>query len=67
MEHVVYATCFIAGLDVLPDLTPLKYEHINVLGKYSFELSKDVQEGDFRPLREPFDFSKEWLEASLKS
>jgi TnpA family transposase len=58
------------GLDVLDSdiahLSPLRYEHINVLGKYSFELSKDVQDGDFRPLREPFDFSKEWLEASLK-
>ena len=58
------------GLDVLDEdvarLSPLRYEHINVLGKYSFELSKDLLEGDFRPLRQPFDFSREWLEASLK-
>jgi len=34
-------------------LSPLKYAHINVLGRYHFEMSPEVAGGDLRPLRDP--------------
>ena len=34
-------------------LSPLKFAHINVLGRYHFEMSPDVAGGDLRPLRDP--------------
>ena len=34
-------------------LSPLKWQHINVLGRYHFELSPDAAGGDLRPLRDP--------------
>ena len=34
-------------------LSPLKGQHINVLGRYHFELSPDAASVDLRPLRDP--------------
>ncbi len=34
-------------------LSPLKWRHINFLGRYYFELHPDVVDGDLRPLRDP--------------
>jgi len=31
-------------------LSPLQYEHINVLGHYSFTLAEQVKKGQLRPL-----------------
>lgn len=45
------------GDEVKPEdvarLSPLKWQHINVLGRYHFELSPDAAGGDLRPLRDP--------------
>jgi hypothetical protein len=45
------------GDDVLIEdlvrVTPLKTQHIKVLGEYRFDLHPDVIEGDLRPLRDP--------------
>ncbi len=45
------------GLDINPEdiarLSPLGHIHINMLGRYYFELAKALQEGGFRPLRDP--------------
>lgn len=47
------------GLDVNPEdvarLSPLGYIHINMLGRYYFELAEALQKGGFRPLRNPND------------
>jgi len=34
-------------------LSPLVHEHVNVLGRYSFSLSEDLQRGEWRPFRVP--------------
>jgi hypothetical protein len=34
----------------IPRLSPLGYEHINIVGKYSFNLSETVANGKLRPL-----------------
>lgn len=31
-------------------LSPLSYEHINIMGRYSFNISKEVENGSLRPL-----------------
>lgn len=36
-------------------LSPLGYSHLNVLGHFSFTLSKDVSKGHLRPLNQPTD------------
>jgi len=33
-------------------LSPLGFEHINILGRYSFNLSEDLKNGAMRPLRD---------------
>jgi len=47
------------GHDVHPDdvarLSPLRYKHINFLGRYSFNLGESVANGKLRPLRSPRD------------
>jgi hypothetical protein len=35
--------------------SPLVFEHINVLGRYSFSLPEAVSRGELRPLRNAFD------------
>jgi Tn3 transposase DDE domain len=34
-------------------LSPLKWSHIQLLGRYEFSMSPDVAGGDLRPLRDP--------------
>ena len=34
-------------------LSPLGFEHINMLGRYAFVLPDAVARGDLRPLRDP--------------
>ena len=34
-------------------LSPLGFEHINVLGRYSFAIPEAVRRGELRPLRDP--------------
>lgn len=36
-------------------LSPLIHEHINMLGRYSFEVPEEVARGELRPLRNPED------------
>jgi hypothetical protein len=36
-------------------LSPLLYEHINMLGRYSFSMPEAVAKGELRPLRDPED------------
>ncbi len=47
------------GLDINPEdlarLSPLGHIHINMLGRYYFELAEALQKGGFRPLRDPND------------
>ncbi|MBE9140675.1 Tn3 family transposase [Nodosilinea sp. LEGE 07088] len=47
------------GLEIDPEdvarLSPLGYSHINMLGRYYFELAEALKEGGFRPLRNPDD------------
>ena len=33
-------------------LSPLGYDHINVLGRYTFSPSDEIRQGAFHPLRE---------------
>ena len=45
------------GFDVRPEdvarLSPLGFEHINMLGRYAFTLPDAVARGELRPLRNP--------------
>ena len=34
-------------------LSPLGHEHLNFLGRYSFELPESIGRGGYRPLRTP--------------
>jgi TnpA family transposase len=43
-------------------LSPLGYEHLNFLGRYSFELPEPIQRGEYRPLRAPDELSLDGLE-----
>jgi hypothetical protein len=36
-------------------LSPLGWEHINMLGRYSFSVPDEVIRGELRPLRNPAD------------
>ena len=44
------------GMKILPEdverLSPLGYDHINLLGRYTFSLPEDIRQGAFHPLRE---------------
>jgi len=40
-------------------LSPLGYENINFLGRYSFALSESVARGELRPLHEPDDTGRQ--------
>jgi TnpA family transposase len=55
------------GEDVLEEdvarLSPLRWRHVNVLGRYEFELLPGVEAGDLRPLRDPNSVSE--LELAL--
>jgi hypothetical protein len=45
------------GMKILSEdverLSPLGYDHINLLGRYTFSLPEDIRQGAFHPLREP--------------
>ena len=45
------------GEDVKPEdivrLSPLEYQHVNFLGRYSFALAEPIARGELRPLRDP--------------
>ena len=45
------------GATVKPEdaerLSPLLLDHINVLGRYEFNLKKSIRQGTLRPLRDP--------------
>ena len=47
------------GLDIRPEdiarLSPLGFQHINLLGRYSFDLPESLARGELRPLRDPND------------
>jgi len=32
-------------------LSPVGYEHINIVGRYSFYLPKEIERGQLRPLK----------------
>jgi TnpA family transposase len=40
-------------------LSPLIFEHINLLGRYAFSVPEAVQRGELRPLRSPSDLTEE--------
>ncbi len=40
-------------------LSPLGYDHINLLGRYTFSLSDEIRQGAFHPLREPDETEQE--------
>jgi hypothetical protein len=46
-------------------LSPLKWAHINVLGRFEFTMSPDVAGGDLRPLRDPNAFVVDDVAESL--
>jgi TnpA family transposase len=43
----------------LPRLSPLVFDHINLLGSYFFSLPDSVQRGQLRPLRNPVESTDE--------
>ena len=47
----------VEGFDVRDDdvarLSPLGFDHINMLGRYAFILPDPIARGELRPLREP--------------
>ncbi len=51
------------GIEVKPEdaarLSPLSYEHINMLGRYHFTLAEPIARGKLRPLRDPSDPSEQ--------
>ena len=50
-------------------LSPLGYDHINLLGRYTFSLPEDIRQGAFHPLREleEMEQEQEKLEIDPKS
>ena len=51
------------GFPVKPEdvarLSPLVFDHINLLGRYAFAVPEAVQRGELRPLRTPSDLAEE--------
>jgi hypothetical protein len=43
----------------LTNLSPLVFDHINLLGRYSFSLPDSIQRGHLRPLRNPSEATEE--------
>ena len=52
LERVVQALRDAGNADdsLLPHLSPLGWEHINLTGNYSWQQNKQVEQGNFRPL-----------------
>ena len=42
---------YIVNLDDVKRLSPLGYDHINIVGHYSFDLAKEILSGKLRPLQ----------------
>jgi len=40
-------------------LSPLVFEHINLLGRYAFSIPEAITRGEFRPLRNPAEVFEE--------
>jgi hypothetical protein len=40
-------------------LSPLVFEHINLLGRYTFSMPESVRHGELRPLRTPGDSTED--------
>jgi hypothetical protein len=59
------------GMKILPEdverLSPLGYDHINLLGRYTFSLPEEVRQGGFHPLREPDETEQEPEESASTS
>lgn len=47
--------------DDVARLSPLKYGHINMLGRYHFEMAEDIAAGAMRPLRDPDALEADWM------
>lgn len=57
LNHLRSVQIVINPLDVVR-LSPLGYEHINILGRYRFHLQEDLKNGAMRPLRSPQEFGE---------
>jgi hypothetical protein len=40
-------------------LSPLGFDHINVRGRYQFQVAESIRRGDLRPLRTPGNLEEE--------
>lgn len=58
-------------MKILPEdverLSPLGYDHINLLGRYTFSLSEEIRQGAFHPLREPEETDEEQEESEISA
>jgi hypothetical protein len=48
-----------AAADDVARLSPLVFEHINLLGRYAFSVPEEVTRGELRPLRNPVEAIEE--------
>ena len=59
------------GMKILPEdverLSPLGYDHINLLGRYTFSLAEDIRQGAFHPLRELEETEEEQEESVISA
>ena len=59
------------GMKILPEdvkrLSPLGYDHINLLGRYTFSLAEEIRQGAFHPLRELEETDQEESEISAEA
>lgn len=59
------------GMKILPEdverLSPLGYDHINLLGRYTFSLSEEIRQGAFHPLRELEETEQEQEEPEISA
>ncbi len=58
-------------MKILPEdvkrLSPLGYDHINLLGRYTFSLAEEIRQGAFHPLRELEETDQEESEISAEA
>ena len=54
LEQLEAERCPIRAEDVAR-LSPLVFDHINLLGRYAFSVPESVTRGELRPLRNPQD------------
>jgi TnpA family transposase len=53
--HQLAAEGFPVEAEDVARLSPLMFDHINLLGRYAFSVPESVQRGELRPLRNPTD------------